>query len=50
MKDSFQWMPDRTAERRGEVRIKMLARPQKLALIDPSPGSGVITGALSHPL
>jgi putative endonuclease len=30
-------MPDRTTARREEVRIKMLPRPQKLALIDPDP-------------
>ena len=30
-------MPDRTAARREEVRIKMLPRSQKLALIDPDP-------------
>jgi putative endonuclease len=28
-------MPDRTAARREEARIKMLPRSQKLALIDP---------------
>ena len=30
-------MADRTAARREEARIKMLPRPQKLALIDPDP-------------
>lgn len=30
-------MPDRTAARREEARIKMLPRSQKLALIDPDP-------------
>ena len=30
-------MPDRTAARREEARIKMLPRAQKLALIDPDP-------------
>jgi predicted GIY-YIG superfamily endonuclease len=44
-------MPDRTAARREEARIKMLPRPQKLALIDPQPGSGVITkGLLEQPI
>jgi putative endonuclease len=44
-------MADRTAARREEARIKMLPRPQKLALIDPQPGSGVITkGLLEQPI
>jgi putative endonuclease len=39
-------MADRTAARREEARIKMLPRPQKLALIDPDPGSGAKTTLL----
>jgi putative endonuclease len=44
-------MADRTAARREEARIKLLPRSQKLALIDPDPGSGVITkGLLEQPI
>jgi putative endonuclease len=43
-------MADRTSARREEARIKMLPRPGKLALIDPDPGSWVITGAPSQAL
>jgi putative endonuclease len=44
-------MPDRTAARREEARIKKLPRSNKLALIDPDPGSGVITkGLLEQPI